>query len=210
MFTVYKVINRLNGKYYIGVHKTENPNDGYLGSGRAIRAAIKNHGRANFEKIVLFGFADAADAYAKEVELTHDFHISGTYNMRRGGVGGFTREVALRGVAAAILAGAPSKGGRASAERKSGVMAWTAEQRAESGRRGGLANKGKSKTPEHIAKLQVKCRLSPEQYAANGRQGGLKRKGKKLSPETRAKLSAAARRYWEAKSKSGDRPLITV
>jgi len=32
LYTVYKTQNLVNGKYYFGVHKTNNPYDGYLGS----------------------------------------------------------------------------------------------------------------------------------------------------------------------------------
>ncbi len=31
-YTVYKTINLVNGKTYIGIHQTDNPNDDYLGS----------------------------------------------------------------------------------------------------------------------------------------------------------------------------------
>ena len=47
-FTIYKVTNLLNNKYYIGMHRTTNPNDGYLGSGVAIKKAIKKYGKEAF------------------------------------------------------------------------------------------------------------------------------------------------------------------
>ena len=41
VYTVYKIVNLTNEKYYIGVHKTSDPNDSYYGSGVAIKKAIK-------------------------------------------------------------------------------------------------------------------------------------------------------------------------
>ena len=91
MYTVYKTVNLVNKKFYIGVHKTENPMDGYLGSGTLLKRAIKKHGLENFEKEVLFEFQDAADAFAKEAELvTKELIESGiSYNLKLGGEGGF-------------------------------------------------------------------------------------------------------------------------
>lgn len=39
-YTVYKTINIHNQKFYIGVHKTIDPNDDYLGSGKLIKFAL--------------------------------------------------------------------------------------------------------------------------------------------------------------------------
>ncbi len=39
-YVVYKTTNLVNSKYYIGVHRTNDPNDDYLGSGNLIKRAI--------------------------------------------------------------------------------------------------------------------------------------------------------------------------
>ena len=44
-YYLYKITNLINNKFYIGVHETDNINDGYMGSGRAIRAAIEKYGK---------------------------------------------------------------------------------------------------------------------------------------------------------------------
>jgi hypothetical protein len=48
---VYKTINNINGKAYIGKDGKNNPK--YLGSGKALNQAIKKYGRKNFTKIIL-------------------------------------------------------------------------------------------------------------------------------------------------------------
>lgn len=43
-YIIYKITNKVNQKFYIGIHKTENINDDYYGSGHCIKAAIKKYG----------------------------------------------------------------------------------------------------------------------------------------------------------------------
>ena len=69
MFTVYRITNIINKKTYIGVHKTSNPNDSYMGSGLAIKAAIHKYGRENFYKEILLITEDKQQAYDLEMEL---------------------------------------------------------------------------------------------------------------------------------------------
>ena len=38
---VYEITNNINGRKYIGKHSTNDMNDGYMGSGIAIKQAIK-------------------------------------------------------------------------------------------------------------------------------------------------------------------------
>lgn len=57
---LYKLTCRASGKYYIGVHSTENMNDGYLGSGVGIRRARKKYGDEVIDKEIL-SFADSRE-----------------------------------------------------------------------------------------------------------------------------------------------------
>jgi len=87
MYTVYQTTNQINGKIYIGVHKTKNPYDSYIGSGKILRQAIKVHGKSAFVKEVLFVFDNIHDAYMKEAELVNEDFIKrlDTYNVVCGG-----------------------------------------------------------------------------------------------------------------------------
>lgn len=152
MYTVYKVTNIKNNKYYIGVHKTNKPNDSYLGSGKAIKDAIKKYGRENFVKEVLFIFDSEHEAYDKEKELTEDYDKRYTYNMKRGGVGGFNKEDAWKGFIAKC-----EKGGHASVEKGYGFGGLYKDASA-AGRKGGKALKGKPKSESHKEALRESWR----------------------------------------------------
>lgn len=90
-YIIYKIINKINKKFYIGVHKTNDVNDDYYGSGHLIKAAIKKYGLENFEKQILHIFTKRKDAFAKEKELVTDKIIKSPqcYNIKLGGNGGF-------------------------------------------------------------------------------------------------------------------------
>ena len=53
MNIVYKTTNLINGKQYIGSHYTKNIEDGYLGSGFALKLALKKYTRNNFKREIL-------------------------------------------------------------------------------------------------------------------------------------------------------------
>jgi len=142
MYTVYKIINNLNNKIYVGVHKTENPYDSYMGSGQAIKNAVKKYGKENFTKEILYITENIKEAYDLEKKLTVDFNSNKNYNMKLGGIGGFTKENSWKGhIARSKL------GGAACRDKKVGAHALTKEQLSENGRKGGLKNKGRKKGP---------------------------------------------------------------
>jgi hypothetical protein len=89
-YTVYETTNLVNGKFYIGVHKTVNSHDAYLGSGEYIERAVKKYGRDNFVKVILRIFDTQQEAWDKENELV-EVHRNDPLcmNLRKGGIGGF-------------------------------------------------------------------------------------------------------------------------
>ena len=91
LYTVYRTTNLANGKYYFGVHKTEDPNDSYLGFGKYLKAAVAKYGEMTFRKDVLFIYLDFELAFAKEDELIQCYRGFDPLcmNLRKGGGGGF-------------------------------------------------------------------------------------------------------------------------
>ena len=92
-YTVYKTTNKINGKTYIGKHKTENSdNDSYMGSGKLIKRAFKKYGKENFKKEILFFLDNYQDMNDKEKEVIAEEDAvadPNSYNLKDGGEGGF-------------------------------------------------------------------------------------------------------------------------
>lgn len=90
-YYLYEIRNNLNDKIYVGVHKTKKMDDGYMGSGKVIRSAIAKHGITNFTKVILETFETSEAMYVREKEVVTDEFLlrEDTYNLRRGGSGGF-------------------------------------------------------------------------------------------------------------------------
>ena len=90
-YIVYETTCLVNNKTYIGSHATNNINDGYLGSGRSFRNAVKKYGKPNFVRKILFSFSTVEEMLLKEAELiTSEYiHSKNTYNLVPGGRGGF-------------------------------------------------------------------------------------------------------------------------
>jgi len=86
-YTIYKITNTVNGKFYIGKHQTENLDDGYMGSGKLVKRAIKKYGKDKFKKEILFLCESEQEMDQKEKELVEVG--SHTYNLCEGGKGGF-------------------------------------------------------------------------------------------------------------------------
>lgn len=88
-YTIYKTTNKITNKFYTGMHQTNNIEDNYMGSGIALRQAIKKYDLVNFTKEILYIFPTAKEMIAKEIQIVNENFISrkDTYNMKVGGIG---------------------------------------------------------------------------------------------------------------------------
>ena len=125
-YYVYQITNLLSNKVYVGKHKSaKHPFENqYYGSGKQIIAAIKKYGIENFKKEVLQYCSSMEEMADKEAEVvTEDFvKRSDTYNMHKGGLGGWdhyngTKEHSINS----------SKGGKKAAKQ---LNEFIAEQKA--------------------------------------------------------------------------------
>lgn len=89
IYEIYKITNKLNGKYYVGFHKRHDNEHlyDYMGSGKLIKRAIRKYGKENFEKEILFEYDNECDAVNKERELVDVSFVmdENTYNLSIGG-----------------------------------------------------------------------------------------------------------------------------
>lgn len=86
-YILYRITNTLNNKFYIGIHKTSNISDSYMGSGKLLLRAIKKYGVHNFKKEILEYHDSEENLCRREEELvTEDFiRLNNVYNIMPGG-----------------------------------------------------------------------------------------------------------------------------
>lgn len=91
---IYKTTNIVNKKYYIGLHSTNNLNDGYLGSGKRLWYSLKKYGKENFKIEILEYLPDRKSLKIREKELVNEDLLRDLMcmNLQLGGEGGFINE----------------------------------------------------------------------------------------------------------------------
>lgn len=89
---IYVITNLINGKQYIGKHKSSQFDPKYKGSGRRLNLAYKKYGEENFKQEVLFPCFSEEELNAEEAFLIDFFDCVASdhfYNEFPGGHGGF-------------------------------------------------------------------------------------------------------------------------
>ena len=86
-YIIYRTTNLMNGMWYIGRRVLECKGDGYIGSGKRFKYAVKKYGKHNFEREILYAFDNYKDMVAKEIELVNEDVVNDemSYNISLGG-----------------------------------------------------------------------------------------------------------------------------
>ena len=209
---LYQTTNLVNEKIYVGVHKVADTSRSkqYLGSGQAIKAAIKKYGRDNFVRETLAEFSCAKDAYFAEANAVNENFIKrdDTYNLNLGGMGcnGLTHtdeakaKMSISAFGRIISAETRAKigdksRGRVISEETRNKMSASAKGRPKSEEhKAKIAAAKKGKTPTEETRVKISAALNrPETKAkmSAASKGNKYSLGKVASEETRAKQSAA-------------------
>lgn len=87
---IYKTIDTRNGNFYIGMHSTDNLNDGYVGSGDRLRKLIHKHGKEIFKIEILEFLPNRESLKKREEEIVNSDLLKEEkcMNLRIGGEGG--------------------------------------------------------------------------------------------------------------------------
>lgn len=89
---IYKITrNDGSGKYYIGMHSTDNVEDGYFGSGQILWKSIKKYGREKHSKEILEFLPSRKELKLREREIVNEERLDDPLcmNLCLGGEGGF-------------------------------------------------------------------------------------------------------------------------
>ena len=200
-YLLYRITNKISNKIYIGCHKTNNIDDGYLGSGKLMKQAIKKYGKESFIKEIIGEYNSVEEMLLAENNIVNEDFVKrdDTYNLIIGGTGAY-KEVVSEEVAQKISntrkrkikSGEITLGmkGKKHSEETKRKMSQAARGRKKS-------NNTKRKISESLSsqwkdpnsvwnKKEYREKLS---VAKQGYEGHMK--GKKHSEETKKKMSDA-------------------
>lgn len=96
---IYRTTNLISGRYYIGMHSTDDVDDGYLGSGTYLKRSLNKYGKENHSIEILEFVNTREELAARERDIVSLQKIAKKecMNLKVGGSGGFSKEASLRG-----------------------------------------------------------------------------------------------------------------
>lgn len=88
---IYKTTCKVTGNFYVGMHSTDELEDGYLGSGIKLWHSIRKHGKENHEREILEFLTDRDSLRLREKEIVNEQFLENPkcMNLTTGGHGGF-------------------------------------------------------------------------------------------------------------------------
>lgn len=190
-YGIYKITNLVNGKMYVGQHVTSDLDDGYMGSGKIIKHALKKYGRESFRKEWLGFYEDQEELNYMERVFADQTWVdrSDTYNLVLGGgaVGGLRHTAEARQKISEAFKGRP--GHPLSEETKRKLS------EAKKGKT--LSEETKRKMSEAHKGQQPTCGMLGKRHAAETkRKMSEAQMGKHHSEETRRRISEAKKAYY--------------
>jgi hypothetical protein len=91
---IYKTTCKITNKFYVGMHSTDNLEDGYMGSGKRLGYSIHKHGKENHNVEILEFLLNRCSLKLREAEIVNEQFLQDPLcmNLQLGGEGGFSSE----------------------------------------------------------------------------------------------------------------------
>ena len=86
---IYKTTNVLTNKFYVGMHSTDNLEDGYIGSGKRLWYSIRKYGKENHKCEILEFLSSREELKNREAEIVNEDFVKSptTDDMEKGNAG---------------------------------------------------------------------------------------------------------------------------
>ena len=88
---IYRTTNLINSKFYVGMHSTDDLEDGYVGSGKRLGYSIRKHGLDNHKVEILEFLTSREELKKREAEIVSEELLTNPLcmNLKFGGEGGW-------------------------------------------------------------------------------------------------------------------------
>ena len=197
-YLLYKITNTVNGKIYIGVHKTTDVDDSYMGSGSRLAYAKRKYGLESFTREIIKECSSHDEMMTEEAKIVDEEFLKrkDVYNLRRGGAGSWVPgELSKQNMSIATKGHKRGVGRKCSEETK---------QKLREANLGNQSAKGCKRSDEFKEALS-KAHMGNQYAKGIIRSEEFKQKlstaltGRVFSEEARRKMSEAKKRNQNAK-----------